>query len=212
MCRLISVFVVRIWHKTASLMMWLNLKTFFSVFPVLQGKQVLCPFLSFFTLFPRTTHSTILSDCDTVKISINHICLVKMDIYVLKPILDLAIYTNVTNLLSISQKHKNMFILTCYCNAPRTDIILGLQLVNQEYSGHLSLFLSLDSFEITGYNPGDGSFTPPLLFVVSFCLSLTNICPASWQNQQNDCAPSEDSDLPGHPPSLLVLSWGGSFV
>ena len=25
---------------------------------------------------------------------------------------------------------------------------------------------------------------------------------ASWQNQQNDCAPSEDSDQPGHPPSL----------
>ena len=24
----------------------------------------------------------------------------------------------------------------------------------------------------------------------------------SWQNQQNDCAPSEDSDQPGHPPSL----------
>ena len=63
---------------------------------------------------------------------------------------------------------------------------------------------------------------------------------ASWQNQQNDCAPSEDSDHPGHPPSLisvfavrmtkathgvhsedwvfagrtvvlLVLSWGGSL-
>ena len=26
---------------------------------------------------------------------------------------------------------------------------------------------------------------------------------ASWQNQQNDCAPSEDSDQPGHPPSLM---------
>ena len=24
-----------------------------------------------------------------------------------------------------------------------------------------------------------------------------------WQNQQNDCAPSEDSDQPGHPPSLI---------
>ena len=28
---------------------------------------------------------------------------------------------------------------------------------------------------------------------------------ASWQNQQNDCAPSEDSDQPGHPPSLISL-------
>ena len=50
---------------------------------------------------------------------------------------------------------------------------------------------------------------------------------ASWQKQQSECAPSEDSDQPGHPPSpvrmprliwvfagrtltLLVLSWGGS--
>ena len=26
---------------------------------------------------------------------------------------------------------------------------------------------------------------------------------ASWKNQQNYCAPSEDSDQPGHPPSLI---------
>ena len=26
---------------------------------------------------------------------------------------------------------------------------------------------------------------------------------AAWQNQQNDCAPSDDSDQPGHPPSLI---------
>ena len=31
---------------------------------------------------------------------------------------------------------------------------------------------------------------------------LMTIWAASWQNQQNDCAPSEDSDQPGHPPSL----------
>ena len=28
-------------------------------------------------------------------------------------------------------------------------------------------------------------------------------CAATWQTQQNDCAPSEDSDQPGHPPSLI---------
>ena len=28
---------------------------------------------------------------------------------------------------------------------------------------------------------------------------------ATWQNQQSDCAPSEDSDQPGHPPSLISL-------
>ena len=26
---------------------------------------------------------------------------------------------------------------------------------------------------------------------------------ASWQNQQSDCEPSEDSDQPGHPLSLI---------
>ena len=38
---------------------------------------------------------------------------------------------------------------------------------------------------------------------------------ASWQNQQNDCASSEDSEQPGHPPSLLrvfAVRWMGSWV
>ena len=30
-----------------------------------------------------------------------------------------------------------------------------------------------------------------------------NIWAATWQNQQSDCAPSEDSDQPWHPPSLI---------
>ena len=33
--------------------------------------------------------------------------------------------------------------------------------------------------------------------------ALWNIWAASWQNQQSECAPSEDSDQPGHPPSLI---------
>ena len=28
---------------------------------------------------------------------------------------------------------------------------------------------------------------------------------ATWQNQQNECAPSEDSDQPGHLPSPISL-------
>ena len=37
-------------------------------------------------------------------------------------------------------------------------------------------------------------------------LSLTNLIWATtWQNQQNECAPSEDSDQPGHPPSLIKV-------
>ena len=38
------------------------------------------------------------------------------------------------------------------------------------------------------------------LFLV---LLLFFIWAATWQNQQNNCAPSEDSDQPGHLPSLL---------
>ena len=30
-----------------------------------------------------------------------------------------------------------------------------------------------------------------------------SIWAATWQNQQSDCAPSEDSDQPGHPPCLI---------
>ena len=30
-----------------------------------------------------------------------------------------------------------------------------------------------------------------------------SIWAATWQNKQSDCAPSEDSDQPGHPPSLI---------
>ena len=39
-------------------------------------------------------------------------------------------------------------------------------------------------------------------------LSHVHIWAVSWQNQQNDCAPSEDSDQPGHLPSLILGSNG----
>ena len=34
---------------------------------------------------------------------------------------------------------------------------------------------------------------------------VIHIWAATWQNQQNECAPSEDSDQPGHPPILISL-------
>ena len=52
---------------------------------------------------------------------------------------------------------------------------------------------------------------------ICFCLTmqLSSKWAASWQNQQNDCVPWEDSDQPGHPPSLIRVfavhsmgSWG----
>ena len=35
---------------------------------------------------------------------------------------------------------------------------------------------------------------------------------ASWQNQQNDCAPSEDSDQPMHPPRLIRVRTKKAWV
>ena len=35
------------------------------------------------------------------------------------------------------------------------------------------------------------------------CKFKNAIWAASWQNQQNDCVHSQDSDQPGHPPSLI---------
>ena len=41
------------------------------------------------------------------------------------------------------------------------------------------------------------------------CLEKRALCShiwaATWQNQQNESAPSEDSDQPGHPPSLIKV-------
>ena len=34
---------------------------------------------------------------------------------------------------------------------------------------------------------------------------VIHIWAATWQNQQNECAPTEDSDQPGHPPILIGL-------
>ena len=41
------------------------------------------------------------------------------------------------------------------------------------------------------------------IFCVKNVIFYQNIWAATWQHQQSDCAPSEDSDQPGHPPSLI---------
>ena len=47
------------------------------------------------------------------------------------------------------------------------------------------------------------NFLRNFIFILDNVLNI--IWDASWQNQQNDCAPSEDSDQPGHPPSLIRI-------
>ena len=43
--------------------------------------------------------------------------------------------------------------------------------------------------------------------ILKLCIRITVACnwAATWQNQQNGCAPSEDSDQPGHPTSLISV-------
>ena len=43
------------------------------------------------------------------------------------------------------------------------------------------------------------------LYLTLFCSFCTIKWAATWQNQQSECAHSEDSDQPGHPPSLIRL-------
>ena len=48
---------------------------------------------------------------------------------------------------------------------------------------------------------------PPISYLYqaqqNFALRKSDKWATTWQNQQSDCAPSEDSDQPGHPPSLI---------
>ena len=50
-----------------------------------------------------------------------------------------------------------------------------------------------------------GSFNPEKSQNKLFHILLITmiIWAATWQNQQNECAPSQHSDQPGHPPSLI---------
>ena len=53
-------------------------------------------------------------------------------------------------------------------------------------------------------NSADPDQTPrPHCLPRPHVLNVGHIWAASWQNQQNYCAPSEDSDQPGHSPSLI---------
>ena len=42
-----------------------------------------------------------------------------------------------------------------------------------------------------------------LLYIRKAWSTEKGLWATTWQNQQNDCAPSKDSDHPGHPPSLI---------
>ena len=57
----------------------------------------------------------------------------------------------------------------------------------------------------TSGNSQQSIFTIPTVSENSLIFSCSSNVrwATTWQNQQNECAPSEDSDQPGHPPSLI---------
>ena len=48
-----------------------------------------------------------------------------------------------------------------------------------------------------------GKWKRKFLLVTGKWSKTFDLWAATWQNQQNDCVPSEDSDQSGHPPSLI---------
>ena len=60
---------------------------------------------------------------------------------------------------------------------------------------YLSCIKLMDRRWLKEINMTKSGIRPTLSFLYNWALT--------WQNQQNECAPSEDSDQPGHPPSLI---------
>ena len=52
-------------------------------------------------------------------------------------------------------------------------------------------------------NISEVKFSQIIVNVQYYQQHLENIWATTWQNQQNECAPSEDSNQSGHPPSLI---------
>ena len=91
------------------------------------------------------------------------------------------------------------FFLKCWTNARCSiyschwfDKVIPLS------SGHGRQFSFLDFYK-------SGICVFLLLLIVTWISNPRHIWAAALQNQRNDRAPSEDSDQPGHPPSLIGL-------
>ena len=58
-------------------------------------------------------------------------------------------------------------------------------------------------FLSNGNNKDTGQPHIQVVCWTSLLFCLNSIWAATWQNQQSECASSENSDQPGHPPSLI---------
>ena len=72
---------------------------------------------------------------------------------------------------------------------------LGPQLLVENSWRHI--FAWCGSFTVTIVSTGTSKCIVAVIILKFYRRAVT------WQNQQNECAPSKDSDQPGHPPSLI---------
>ena len=100
---------------------------------------------------------------------------------------------------------KSLISFTKHCN--KLDIALSLRPLIGFFKTCLMCLTEIDSGPPTNMiffkiynNPFNNTVTTSYLHLLRDHLSNWA---TSWQNQQNECAPSEDSDQPGHPPSLI---------
>ena len=79
-------------------------------------------------------------------------------------------------------------------SASPSESCARLEPTHHRHSCHLPVFLCLQKTTQSHDWSDQPSENSRKLYV---------IWAATWQNQQNGCAPSEDSDQPGHPPNLI---------
>ena len=69
-------------------------------------------------------------------------------------------------------------------------------------SAKMSLWLIHHSYGICDFR-NDSKYWLMIDYPIDNVNTIKVLWAATWQNQQNGCAPSEDSDQSGHPPSLI---------
>ena len=110
----------------------------------------------------------------------------------------------------------NANVLTCKVLSI-SDVILKYFRVCLRTSGTTLAHLVWNAVIISNYSPMTNRH---ILWWLGLCHFSNNSkrhnWAATWQNQQHECAPSEDSDQPGHPPSLIrvftVTSMGSQWL
>ena len=88
------------------------------------------------------------------------------------------------------------FPLALFYFMPAWCLVFLSRMVSEEGRNGIQLFLII-AFWSSLYNKQRLKETAVLV------LNELSIWAATWQNQQSDCVPSEDSDQSGHPPSLI---------